>query len=529
MASSFLALVHCGGDPPPDADPDADAGPDAPRPRPDASAAPDADGRPSSRTEGPGSRFEPLYNVRNFEDGTEDVQFADLFQDTKLRIFCRIREAGSSEHRCMPFLEEGFEGFADSSCSQPAVVLTGTPSGITPFANLANLEPCAPRIVRLNALRSGQAYRRDEHGQCRPLSRDSHYTTLPTAVPLSTFGAFTRTADTVVMPRERGGTKLALERWRFDGEDGSFQLAPPRIVDVLRSAEGTVHRTMDRALRFFPSSARVRLTSHMFAEPTCTTPVLQSRPNDPWACHADARRTNIASRAEPIEPGCVGWRAVREPAGDPLQLVHRQEQATCGEAEPVFFGERLYASQPLDEIPQDTLVPVARTFVTTTKHTVPGSKLDARSVLVTSADGLELEERGSGLFLSKYDVPCTDDYHSRSTTERCVPDVPRNQDYGIFSDAACTQALIALLNDDACAPAKLYRSGDGSSSDLFERPTGAPVTADTFYRSGGNGECTPFTAQHDTYVYLARGTPVEVPLAELPRLFGRRLAKASEL
>jgi hypothetical protein len=524
---SLLALVHCGGDPPGASEPRPDAAPDEPRRKPDAGPDVDTAGGQASATEGGGSRFTPLYLVREFEDGTVDRQFDDLFQDTKLKTMCFIDEIGTSEYRCRPFFDEVFEAFADASCSEPVIALQHrTPSGFSPYGELPRETACEPRIVGLEGLRQGPVYRRTELGSCQRYFEEGSYTTVRHDIPLSTFGAFTRAADTTDLPRERSGTKLALERWRFTGEDGSFQVRAPRIVDVLRNAEGSIQTAMDGSLRFFPSSSRMR-AANSFAEATCTGPLLQFQPNDPWACHADPLRTNIGLKAERMPNGCFGMRAVHEPSAPPLESIYLSELETC-HAVPAFES-RYYPTQPLVEIPQDSLVPVTRTIVATTKHTTPGSKIEARAVAVSSADGLELEERATRFYLTKYGIACEGGYHSMSGDERCVPDAPYDESYGLFSDTACTEAIIALLGDDPCAPASLYKGDGGSSSNIFQRPAGSPLTADTFYRKEGGGACVPVAASHGTYVYLVKGTPVEVPLEELPRVTGRYLVKADEL
>ncbi|OJY30317.1 MAG: hypothetical protein BGO98_26650 [Myxococcales bacterium 68-20] len=526
---TLTTLIHCGGDPSNGSAPREDASPDGPIRKRD--AGPDAEGPTSlgPPTEGGGSRFKPMNVVRTFDDGTSDVQFADLFMDTKLSSMCFIDAVGSSMHRCMPFLEDAFEGFADSSCSVPAVVLSSSLSGATGFARLPDGTSCEPRIVTLSGLRQGPAYRR-RSGTCERYSENAHYTTLRTAIPLDTFGAFTRTTDTTDFPRERSGTKLALERWRFTAEDGSFQVRAPRVIDVLRDAEGSVQLAMDRQLRFFPSSSSL-WPDLQFADATCTTPLLRFASNAPPACHADPRRSNIALKTERIEAGCNGTRAVREPNSPPLELVHRMKQGTCSEAEPTYSSNRLHPAQTLEEIAQDSLVAVTRTLVTTTKHTTAGSKLEARSVLISSADGFELEERATRFYLRKYDVPCEAGYHSHSGDERCVPDVPWEQAGQLFADAACTERLLTLPDRAGCEPVRLYRGSSSSvgGSGIFERPPGPPVSAETIYRKEDGGECLPVAANYGSYVHFPMGTPVEIPLSELPRLTDRYVVVADDL
>ena len=273
-------FVHCGGDPEGAPPPEADAAPDVRRrpPKVPGDSGDEVFPEPSDeglRTEGGGTRFTPIYRRTSYADGTEEMRFA-MFEDRLLGTYCWVEEVGPDVYACVPFMSAGEEGFSDPGCTEPVIALpfdTGQK-----FAELRDSTRCARKIAKLGMLRPGKSYRRTPDGGCFVLYENGVRTPRTEALELSSFGTFTRSKDTTPFPRERSGSRLALESWRLSGDDGSFEVRAPRIVDLARSSGGTILRGTDRKLRFFPARNRLVELSGYFADDTCTTPAVGFEP-----------------------------------------------------------------------------------------------------------------------------------------------------------------------------------------------------------------------------------------------------------
>ncbi len=517
LAVVTIVLLHCGGDPVQGAEEPVDAGPDGsrrdPKPEPD-----DGDGSVEDRasTEGAGTRFSPMYIERTFDDGTTVRQFADRFWDRALNEMCSIREIGPNIHACTPFLESAFEGFSDAACTKPAIVAPTPFSMDLPLRRHVELEGsswCAPRIVRINGVPTAPGYRRGPDGECELYPGTTQLVPANAANAVPTFGVFTRTKDATERPDERGGTRLAVERWRFTGPDGSFEVRPPRIIDLVHQAEGSVAVGMDKKLRLFPALRRA-LSHNGFADATCTTSLV-SFPDEEVLCHEEPYRSDRALQRALVEPGCLGTRLVLPPPDPPLQVTYRNHLGTCVEGDPPWGI--VHPASAVQELASDSLVEVTRQLAPNDSAVLAaGSKLEARSVVHSSKDGLMLRQRAWRLYLRKYDVPCESDYFEDPSDERCIPDVPRDTSQGAhFADASCSEPVLVLSNASDCEAAPFYRTSSG----VFKRPPGAPLALTSVYLKEGNGTCRALPAYPESYVYLAAaGKPEEIPISEFPKL-----------
>jgi hypothetical protein len=515
LATTFAALADCGGDPPGSREESVvDAGRDA-----------SLDTEPPRiedvpPTEGGGTRFKPIYFSRSFNDGTKERIFSGRFQDTKTNQPCSLREVGPDVYACLPELGYASNGFADASCTEPVIAVESGGSPHT-YAELDTSDWCDSKFVKIESPKRGPVYKRSlTSGECYSVSSNDLVVPVSAMVPPSDFGVFTRKKDTTAFPTERNGTRLVLESWHFSGDDGSFVVNPPRIIDLVEQSEGTIRRAMDRTLRFLPSSrVFVPELASFKSDTTCSTSVIGFS-KDPDVCHDDAFRSTAGLVAEPIEQGCNGTRIFRRPPGTPLTTVYFESGSICS-SQQVSPSVDAYPSQTLSEIPAETLVEISQTLVPNTRRTISGSLLEARAVVRSSSDGFEMRDRKSTLYLRKYDVPCM--VYLRGAGARCEPVIPSEIDGPWFSDAACKQAVIRLTtyggrmweheSTSSCTPPPLYGS---SSFGYFRRPPGPPLRLATVYLESPLGECLPMDVSHSGDEFLRDDLREEVPRTEFP-------------
>lgn len=509
-----IPLLNCGTDSNDGSGDDPDAGAEAAPPkRRDAStdqSAPDG----GFVTEKSGTRFRTVYLERVYDDDTSLREHLTYFWDKQLGGMCSIQEVGQDTWACLPVVPEpraGSLGFSDPNCTNPAIGTTiySTDNRFVRFG-----DSCASRFATVEGASNGELYEKNASGECVMTSIGVDLVPLSSEIPASTFGTFTRTKETTLLPTEKGGTRLVLESERFSGEDGSFEVHAPRIVDTTLNSTGAVVTTTDGKTRFVPAQNSISsISSTYFANDTCTDSLVSF--GTPSVCHDDPFAAKLVLSSDPSADTCP-VRAYRK-SGESVTSLFEKTDDACTALPGATVGSEVRAWSGLTEAAPDGFLEVTRSLSPAGGDAYSGSLLELRTVTYTSADGLELRERTTTPYLRKYDLPCVPDYLAGDVQPRCVPAMPFDDGDSEFADAACTRELIELYGttcDGLNVP--FYHRSTGNGYRVFAMPTAAPLALTTKYLKETNGVCRPMEASPGA-TYFDRGTPQEIPLTEFPQ------------
>lgn len=477
-----LAIVHCGGDEPSAARTADSGGPETDPPRADAADA--SVEEPPPATEGSGSRFRTVHYTEVWDDGTERRSFLGQFFDRETGDACSIVPTTADQYACLPYdLDRADEAFADETCTTPALVV---PFDVTTWVRWG--PRCATKLARRPAaslITTGTAYRKDPVTQvCRVYRSAVKIAPMPTEIPASSFGTFTRKEETAPFPGERSGSRLVLQGERFDGTDGSFEWRAPRVVDLSRMSTGSFERGTDGAFHFFTFFWDFETLPAVFGDAACTTAGVVSFlssavcRDDPWRAR-DGRRK---------EATCAGAREYARPTSAPLAVTYKMAGACEADLDhPDNYASDRFAVAPqsLVEIPLSDLVTVTRESVPTNVGGRSGTILEVRAAAYSSADGMYLRARRTQLHLRELDFEC-----SLGAGNLCLPTVPSGYRGGYFLDASCQEELTQLTLPCGAPSPTMYSTFAFTGPDSIRRiPDGALLQPATVYRLTENG-CT---------------------------------------
>ena len=473
-------------------------------------------------TEGSGTRFRVTGANLAFDDGTTVRSVSADFLDTKLNTLCRIVEVASNHYVCLSNERvDIFDSptFADPSCTTP--VLAARASALEDAKFVRWGQPCSAKIGEIGPLTNNvQTYAKDPvTNECRTYAGSVSTMPIPTEIAFSEFGEFTRVVDTTPFPGERSGSRLALQPDRYVGPDGSFRAPGPRVVDLVRSAAGSVAFGTDKKPYLFTASGALRDPGLSFADTACVQPTL-SIEKDYQVCHDDPYRPlDATTSVESSDGTCRVTKAFTRPSGPALAVLYESAGATCRAAlRSSAVALDSYPAQALVEVPLASLVALSTTLVATNANVVSGTALEARATVYSSADGLEKRDRTAKLYLRKYDLACTLGALAGATTERCVPDV-RYAELGPYVDAACTQGALLDYGSLECGPLVPYLKYFDGGLRIAKLLPGASVV--NVYRKDMNGDCMPST-DLPASVHPLANTELLAP-GELPALVSRKL------
>lgn len=521
-----LALVHCGDASPPGESSETDASLDAslrtetgaPDAASDGGASLDAspDAAPSTpSTEGGGSRYFPRYEESEYADGTKARRFLGFYDRTRNED-CTVQETGPAEYRCLPATTQNQRGglFKDASCASPVLVrFRGTPAD----ASYARIGTCPTRIGTLGAIVTPtQLFTKDGTGACVVS------TTAPAAVfvydqpatlPSTDFGAFVRTDEAASFPEQSSGTRLALRASRFTSTDGAFQSRIPDLVDLARAgARGTPARTSDGKRRLVPQAyGGADNLAPSFADATCNAALFGFF--RPPLCTPDPAQSGDASE-NLVEQGCPVTRIRNRPTTAPLTRVFVSSGASCVASTALPSNLDVFPASAVAVASEGSFAELTEgTTTASSADATPGTALDVRAKLTTSADGLRLRDRDVRLVDRATGAECTP--ATLDGAVRCVPQGPSAS--LAFEDAACTKQVVRVFGD-TCRPSAepaspVIRLVAAAGTGIVKRPAGAPlVLTQVFEKSGAS--CSAVTVDPGTTV-LAAPSLVEIPASAL--------------
>jgi hypothetical protein len=481
MAGTTL-LIHCAAEPEVVAVLDAGA-PDASTVKRDAGArdgasAPDASGLSPNATEGGGARFEAQYDELKFEDGATVRTFTG-FYDKVLGTVCNVGSAGRDKFYCLPHVFPGadFTYYTDASCTRLAVVhRKWWPYTV---ADLGTSE-CEHRYFKKGAATvDGIAYRRDASGECFAGLVESDDGVYPVAPIADTaLGEFTLEDDTRAFPEERSGSRLVLQHERLTHADGSFVARTPLIYDKVFASLGMDATASDGVRRFLPGYNGGMLGA--YATDACDasdTVALLSMRHVRDAC--TTRRSRYAGWTSPfVNNGCVQRNFRPKPSTPPIANWYEQRSGVCMRAsDDVLTSYEAFpgsvAATPFTAPTE--LVELRHRWTSSAFEATSGTRLDARSDVTESADGLSVRARRWQLFLKINGTPCTPTLRGPSGVARCRPDentAPPFFEY--YADSACTQKTTGYLPAPRCADtprSTVYVMSPTTPHPIFRYPT----------------------------------------------------------
>jgi hypothetical protein len=471
---------------------------------------------PAPPTEASGSRFLVVRLTATFDDGATWRAAASGFWDQKHPGLCQIKEIGQDRYECVPDMAQGTlrdNEFADAACTTPVLAI----SGLQGKSFVQWGEPCSRKMGAVGPVPKFTYRKNPATDACEPIPGFAEgVIPLPAELPPGYFGKFVRAADVVAFPHEKNGTRLSIVTERMTGDDGSFLVLPPRIVDTARNAAGTVAYAIDGKPRILTTSGRILDSSSTFADAACTVGTRMFEKES--LCHTDPLRPKDGYVSERAAGGCAFDRVFSRPEQPALTAAYRLSAGTCVPT-PTYSSYDLYAaSPPLLEVPPTSFVELTRRVVPTNAGANPGTVLEPRAVMYGSTDGFELRERSSTMYLRKYDVPCERGRVTGEQTPRCVPKV-RMTDLSsglpaFFADAACTRIASRLSPPSICAEREspLYRIGTDIVL-VYKRP-GSAWLSNVYVRDAG-GRCVVQPVDGSDYVDTTDAE--QVPKSDFPR------------
>lgn len=456
-----------------------------------------------------GSRLAPLFWRLDGADGSTHLRF-DRWQDTLRDETCIFQPMADGQLHCAPWGELPYGGrdvtFEDASCSKSVLVFV---NDLEPISDC--VEPRAPskRYVRLRNDRCGvtrlapfptqrlaltTVYVRDTEGTCSATQLPSESEVFASPAPLEEVAASAFVAASVT-DETTGSARLRVSRKVRTGEDGSREIAEPRVVDTSRNDFCRRQADESGTMRCIPDGEW--LSTYGYADATCTT--------DAWSvansnqCDKDSRSTYPRYMRTQTECGRVAL--YPRPTAFTSTVYHHQGAGCEATSVPSdgSGGYSYFTGSLPPAIPSSSFVALGETMrdAPAGYYGKSGSRLHVSQNAWTGTDGSdaalydrlydpELEDTCWPRMLGDGKIHCIGNFASFDYDERTK----------LFADAACTEPAVGISKyRTACTdrpPPRYYISfpatrGTCYTYGLYALGSAAPLA--TAYERRSSGAC----------------------------------------
>jgi hypothetical protein len=232
----------------------------------------------------------------------------------------------------------------------------------------------------------------------------------------------------------------------------------------------------------------------------------------PPLCTPDPAQSRDSSE-NVVELGCPVTRIRNRPTIAPLTSVFVSSGPTCTASTELPANLDVFPAAAVTEASAGSFAEITESTTSAGPNATPGTSLDVRAKLDTSADGLRLREREARLFDRATGAECTPTMLDGAV--RCVPRGPAAS--LAFEDAACTERVVRVFSD-TCRPSgepasPVLRLVGGAGTGIVKRPTSAPLVLTRVFEKNG-ASCSAVPVDPGTTV-LAAPSLVELPSCAL--------------
>ncbi len=507
---------------------------------------------PIDQPERAGTRFKPVYREVLLSDGAHSRQYNHFF-DVQLNIECGIVDIGNDKYACLPSAAIEplrTQQFSDASCTQQifSPLYSGgetdwserLTAGVYIRTTWSFCDFQLGKVANPMATPAKIFLKYFDGGFCREVPTDPNdifYQTIEN-VPLSRFGAFTRTEATALNVGESQGTRIKAVRYRWASPDGAYVVGTlsiayrgrpmvrsgAQLMDTSRSNSWVAPFDLGAETLALPGQNfdRYDYVADRFVDPQCSIPagVLVRRSS---MCTEDSHRS---FEALVTQPQCATPQVYSVAPNAAQQTMYNGSPAACTvPRDNPYLKSLAFARTDISSTALSTFASIESSLELDVTAVVQGGLVDIVAPFVRGIDGLVTRQDDAGaVFRLKSNGIVCQMVGTADGKRRCAP-TTRQVEEG-YQEASCTQKI--LIENKQChalhGPVVAYQGVEYLAT-IYNAPTVAVPGLVMSYRKDNASRCVPNSIpDYSHYDYFQAPDPLS--FSDFPEFVSERFTPA---